>query len=88
MWDALEEICRREEMNIHKICSLVDSARAQSSLTAAMRVFILTYFRTAEGAAMRHAAARDGKSPVPLELIAQMSGSGGRQKPARPASRS
>ncbi len=79
MWEALDEICRREGANIHKICSLVDSTRVQSSLTAAMRVFILSYFRTAEKAATRRSAAHDRKSTVPLELIMQMNGT-----PARP----
>lgn len=47
MWDALEDICRREGLTIHEVCSLVDTRRSQSSLTAAMRVFILGYFRAA-----------------------------------------
>ena len=47
MWDALEDICRREGLTIHDVCSLVDTRRSQSSLTAAMRVFILGYFRAA-----------------------------------------
>lgn len=47
MWDALEDICRREGLTIHEACSLVDTRRSQSSLTAAMRVFILGYFRAA-----------------------------------------
>ncbi|MGB8274865.1 MAG: ribbon-helix-helix domain-containing protein [Alphaproteobacteria bacterium] len=45
MWEALEEICTRENLTIHAVCSLVDARRTQSSLTAAMRVFILGYFR-------------------------------------------
>lgn len=69
MWNALDEICRREHLTIHKICSMVDATREQSSLTAAMRVFILNYFRQAEEAANRRAA-RDNRTPtVPLELI-------------------
>ena len=47
MWDALTEICRREEMTLHEICGLIDSRRQASSLTAAIRVFTLTYFRAA-----------------------------------------
>jgi predicted DNA-binding ribbon-helix-helix protein len=47
MWDALMEICRREEMTIHQLCALVDERRRASSLTAAIRVFIVTYFRSA-----------------------------------------
>ncbi|MFQ5776102.1 MAG: ribbon-helix-helix domain-containing protein [Kiloniellaceae bacterium] len=47
MWDALAEICRREGMTLHEVCGLVDARRQASSLTAAIRVFILTYFRSA-----------------------------------------
>ncbi len=47
MWDALAEICRREEMTMHEICGLIDSRRQASSLTAAIRVFTLAYFRAA-----------------------------------------
>ncbi len=47
MWNALDEICHREKCTIHDICTLVDSKRKDSSLTAAMRVFILAYFRAA-----------------------------------------
>lgn len=47
MWDALEDVCRRESLSIHDVCSLVDTRRTQSSLTAAIRVFILGYFRAA-----------------------------------------
>ena len=71
--------CLREGATIHKLCSLVDSMRAQSSLTAAMRVFILTYLRAAENAASHQAALQSRKSTVPLELIVQMSGT-----PVRP----
>ncbi len=47
MWDSLAEICRREDMSLHEICSLIDARRQASSLTAAIRVFTLTYFRAA-----------------------------------------
>jgi predicted DNA-binding ribbon-helix-helix protein len=47
MWDALAEICRREDMSLHAICGLIDERRQASSLTAAIRVFIVTYFRSA-----------------------------------------
>ncbi len=47
MWDALEEICRREEMSQHEICATIDERRRASSLTAAIRVFIVNYFRAA-----------------------------------------
>ena len=47
MWDALEEICRREEMSQHELCAVVDERRRASSLAAAIRVFIVNYFRAA-----------------------------------------
>ena len=47
MWDSLAEICSREDMSLHEICSLIDARRQASSLTAAIRVFTLTYFRVA-----------------------------------------
>jgi len=60
MWEALGDICRREGKTVHEICSLVEERRAQSNLTAAMRVFILGYFRAAlmEQAAGGDVAAR------------------------------
>lgn len=64
MWDALEDLCRRESLTIHRVCSLVDARRRESSLTAAIRVFILAYFRAAvteTGHTMAgHGAARRG----------------------------
>jgi predicted DNA-binding ribbon-helix-helix protein len=47
MWDSLAEICSREDMSLHEVCSLIDARRQASSLTAAIRVFTLTYFRVA-----------------------------------------
>ena len=68
MWDALAEICRREEMTLHEVCSLIDSRRQASSLTAAIRVFALTYFRAAateEGhASTGHGALYSGRRRV------------------------
>lgn len=57
MWEALEEICWREDCSANQICTMVDEHHRQSSLTAAVRVFILDYFRVAvrqaEDSAMR-----------------------------------
>lgn len=47
MWDALGEICRRENTTLHEVCEMVDARRRASSLTAAIRVFVMTYFRAA-----------------------------------------
>ena len=62
MWDALHAICRREGRSLHEMCSLISEQRQESSLTAAIRVFIMVYFRAAatdEG----HARAGHGARP-------------------------
>ena len=46
MWAALSDIARREQCSIHDVCSLVFIRKAEkSSLTAAIRVFLLLYFQ-------------------------------------------
>jgi predicted DNA-binding ribbon-helix-helix protein len=70
MWDALREICRREDMTVHELCSLIDDRRGMSSLTAATRVFILMYYRAAatdEG----HATAGHGVG-IGLHLMSRL----------------
>ncbi len=47
MWEALSDIARREGMNVNQLCSRVSYKRTQSSLTSAMRVFVLSYYRCA-----------------------------------------
>jgi predicted DNA-binding ribbon-helix-helix protein len=47
MWDALSDICRRENLTIHQLCSIVDERRQGASRTSAIRAFAVTYFRSA-----------------------------------------
>jgi predicted DNA-binding ribbon-helix-helix protein len=48
MWVALKDICRREHASLHDICTAVAGHKnADSSLTAAIRVFIMAYYRAA-----------------------------------------
>jgi len=48
MWSALFDISRREHRGVNDIATLVDQNRPSScSLTAALRVFIMAYFRSA-----------------------------------------
>ncbi len=48
MWVALKDIADREKCTIHDICSLVYTRKDRStSLTAAIRVFLILYFRAA-----------------------------------------
>ena len=47
MWQALGEISAREGKTMHELVTQIERGRAQSSLTAAIRVFLLDYFRAA-----------------------------------------
>ncbi len=48
MWAALKDISRREGTTMHNICSLVALRKVpESSLTAAIRVFLMLYYRAA-----------------------------------------
>lgn len=46
MWNALRDIAGREQCKIHDICSLIHLRKKRStSLTAAIRVFLMLYYR-------------------------------------------
>lgn len=48
MWAALRDIARREKCRIHDICSLIQIRKnPRTSLTAAIRVFLMLYYRAA-----------------------------------------
>jgi len=47
MWNALHEICLREHASLHEIVTRVAGSRSESSMTAAIRVFLLGYFQAA-----------------------------------------
>lgn len=54
VWDGLIEICRREQISLDALCTAVDDLRVASSMSSALRVFVLTYFRElAENASPR-----------------------------------
>jgi len=45
MWRSLNDIRDREGLTLNQICTLVDSLRGEMGLTAALRVFIISYYR-------------------------------------------
>ncbi|MCD8497796.1 MAG: ribbon-helix-helix domain-containing protein [Alphaproteobacteria bacterium] len=48
MWAALRDMAGRERCSIHDLCSLVSMRKqAKTSLTAAIRVFIMLYYKAA-----------------------------------------
>ena len=46
-WTSLYDICARERLNIHELCSKIDNIKGESGLSSATRLFVLTYFRFA-----------------------------------------
>ena len=47
LWDAADEICQREGINLQELFARVESASFPGSRTAALRAFMLEYFRNA-----------------------------------------
>jgi predicted DNA-binding ribbon-helix-helix protein len=65
MWEALFEIVEREGRSLSAIVSLIEEERRASSLTSAIRTFIVAYFRdaaTEEG----HRGANHGMRQPPV----------------------
>lgn len=63
LWESLSDISRREGRNINDIVSMIDGRRGDSALTAALRIFILSYFRTASGPASPVAGLAEDAAP-------------------------
>ncbi len=48
MWLGLKDIARRESCKIHDLCSVIaERKRPKTSLTAAIRVFVMVYYQAA-----------------------------------------
>ncbi|MGH3966725.1 MAG: ribbon-helix-helix domain-containing protein [Mycobacterium sp.] len=47
MWDALAEIARHCARSVHDLVTEIDRDRTASSLTAAIRVYIVAFYRSA-----------------------------------------
>jgi predicted DNA-binding ribbon-helix-helix protein len=47
MWDALTRVCERERKTMNELVTGIAHNRDQSTLTAAIRVFLLTYYQQA-----------------------------------------
>jgi predicted DNA-binding ribbon-helix-helix protein len=48
MWIALKEIAEREKCTIHDICTAISSRKSETiTLTAAIRIFLMLYFKAA-----------------------------------------
>lgn len=62
MWRALAEIGGAEGLSLNDLCSEVAKSRGRSSLTSAVRVYALSYFRSR---AARPAAAGERAADQP-----------------------
>ena len=47
IWDALQEICRREQVGLGDLVQRVEGTRSEGGRTSAVRVFAFQYFRAA-----------------------------------------
>src|ERR1041385_7823931 len=56
MWEALLEIARQRQTNVNQLVTEIDRRRVSSSLTAAIRVYIVDFYRAA-AIRLDHAAA-------------------------------
>lgn len=68
MWDALQEVAVREGVTLHDLCTSVERRRGPYSMTAAIRVHLLGYFRDAANEA-GHRSAGHGKARRPKPKI-------------------
>jgi predicted DNA-binding ribbon-helix-helix protein len=70
VWNALLDICRRERLTIHELCTvIVEAGPNANSLSSALRIFALNYYRSA-ATEQGHAHAGHGRHPrPPKELL-------------------
>lgn len=48
MWVALKEIAEREKCTVHDICTVIAGRKSENiTLTAAIRIFLMLYFKSA-----------------------------------------
>ena len=80
MWVALFDICHREQRSAHEIAGLIAARkRPGTSMTAAIRVFVMAYFRAAATEA-GHEAAGHGSGALMLAEDFWSSGRGKRRQ--------
>jgi predicted DNA-binding ribbon-helix-helix protein len=65
LWDALYEICEREQLPVGEIVRRAEARGSTGGRTSAVRVFLLEYFRTA-ATEDGHAGAGHGARPKPF----------------------
>jgi len=48
-WEALDQICAREQVSRDRLCDMVFEASGRRRLTANLRLFLMNYFRAGPG---------------------------------------
>jgi len=74
MWEALDEIAKREATSINDLVAFVDRNRDAATLTSDVRVFVLSYFR---GAATERGHAKAGHGILFARGVTSANGAGG-----------
>lgn len=71
IWDSLRDICERERMTVNQMCSEIDTRRGGANLTAALRVFIISYYRSVPQVAggLHESAPENGGLGGPSPLV-------------------
>lgn len=64
MWEALQDIARQLRVTIHDLVTGIDRDRTASSLTAAIRVYIVGFYRAAALGARQARAEPPGRRPI------------------------
>lgn len=74
MWIALKEIAEREKCTIHDICSVIALQKSASiTLTAAIRIFIMLYYKSAATEDGHKRAGHGGFQRMMARLLPQQS---------------
>ena len=67
LWDALEEICRREQIGLGELVRRIEqSSGGAGGRTSAVRVFVLRYFREATTEEGHRRAGHGSGFPAPV----------------------
>ena len=72
IWDALTDVCKREECTLSDVLTLIDQRRLGASLASAIRVFSIFYFRALAGLGSAVPRVESGlaEAPAPFEIPA------------------
>lgn len=60
MWSAIEDICGKENIDIHTLCTWIITHKPRNNRTSAIRAFIVSYLRSLLDNKVTHA--RHGKN--------------------------